>query len=138
MALIYEALGFLVAWFTKRICWVPHRFRYGILCAGAFSNYSDIREYQSNNASRLTALNRNIIATAVIMSITVTLPFNASTDQSLSFAYIAVLVLVLLVGTEIVIMAMSSEASRFLAHVVPHGWLPFSRDGLYRPGCRRR
>ena len=103
MALIYEALGFLVAWFTKRICWVPHRFRYGILCAGAFSNYSDIREYHSNNASRLTALTWNIIATAVIMSITGTLPFNASTDQSLSVAYIAVLVLVLLVGIEIVI-----------------------------------
>ena len=107
MALIYEALGFLVAWFTKRICWVPHRFRYGILCAGAFSNYSDIREYQSNNASRLTALTWNIIATAVIMSITGTLPFNASTDQSLSVAYIAVLVLVLLVGTGIVILVIS-------------------------------
>lgn len=44
MALIYEALGFVVAWITKQVCWVPHRFRYGILCAGAFSNYSDIRE----------------------------------------------------------------------------------------------
>lgn len=44
VALIYESLGLLTAWLVKRFCWVPHRFRYGIICAGAFGNYSDVRK----------------------------------------------------------------------------------------------
>ena len=45
VAFIYEGLGLFFAWTTKIFFWVPHRFRYGILCAGAVMNYSDIRTY---------------------------------------------------------------------------------------------
>ncbi|THH04679.1 hypothetical protein EW145_g5341 [Phellinidium pouzarii] len=70
VAFIYEAIGFLFAWLVKQFFWVPHRFRYGILCAGTISNYSDI-------------------PTAVITSITANIPFDASTDQTISVAYVA-------------------------------------------------
>ncbi len=33
-----------IAWLTKQLFWVPHRFRYGILVAGGWANYGDIRE----------------------------------------------------------------------------------------------
>ena len=45
IAFLYEAIGLLMAWLVKQFFWLPHRFRYGILCAGAVSNYSDIRVY---------------------------------------------------------------------------------------------
>ncbi|KAH8105071.1 auxin efflux carrier [Phellopilus nigrolimitatus] len=79
LAFIYEALGFLLALGVKQFCWVPHRFRYGILCAGTISNYSDI-------------------PTAVITSITANLPFNAATDQTISVAYIAGFILIFFIS----------------------------------------
>ncbi|KAI0685009.1 auxin efflux carrier [Cytidiella melzeri] len=72
---IYEALGLLLAWTVKRFFWVPHRFRYGILAAGGWSNFGDI-------------------PTSVVMSITAGPPFNSSTDQSLAVAYISAFILV--------------------------------------------
>lgn len=44
IALLYEAIGILLAWIIKQIFWVPHQFRYGILVAGGWANVGDIRE----------------------------------------------------------------------------------------------
>lgn len=44
VAFIYEGLGLLLAFIVKQFFWVPHRFRYGILVAGGWGNYGDIRE----------------------------------------------------------------------------------------------
>ncbi|SJL12404.1 uncharacterized protein ARMOST_15831 [Armillaria ostoyae] len=69
-----SALSVGIAWLTKQLFWVPHRFRYGILVAGGWANYGDI-------------------PTAVIMSITGAAPFNGESDQNLSVAYISVFIL---------------------------------------------
>lgn len=44
VAVVYELLGVAIAWFVKQVCWVPHRFRYGIIVAGGCGNYGDVRE----------------------------------------------------------------------------------------------
>ena len=44
IALLYEAIGVVLAWLIKQFFWVPHRFRYGILVAGGWGNIGDIRE----------------------------------------------------------------------------------------------
>ncbi|KAH8111143.1 auxin efflux carrier [Phellopilus nigrolimitatus] len=75
----YELLGILLAWIIKQFFWVPHRFRYGILVAGGWGNVGDV-------------------PTAVIMSITGAAPFNPSTDQTLSVAYVAAFILVFFVS----------------------------------------
>ncbi len=41
---IYQALGIIIAWGIKQCFWVPHRFRYGILVAGGWGNFGDLRE----------------------------------------------------------------------------------------------
>ncbi|KAK0443601.1 auxin efflux carrier [Armillaria borealis] len=74
ICVIYQALSVGIAWLTKHLFWVPHRFRYGILVAGGWANYGDI-------------------PTAVIMSITGAAPFNGESDQNLSIAYISVFIL---------------------------------------------
>ncbi|EJD04592.1 uncharacterized protein FOMMEDRAFT_107402 [Fomitiporia mediterranea MF3/22] len=79
VAFLYEAIGLFLAWSTKWFFWVPHRFRYGILCAGTISNYSDI-------------------PTAVITSITANIPFNPATDQTISVAYVAGFILVFFIS----------------------------------------
>ncbi|EJD04584.1 auxin efflux carrier [Fomitiporia mediterranea MF3/22] len=75
VAVIYEALGVLLAWIVKQFFWVPHRFRYGILIAGGWSNVGDV-------------------PTAVIMSVTGAAPFNPSTDQTLAVAYLSAFIIV--------------------------------------------
>ncbi|TFY76519.1 hypothetical protein EWM64_g7491 [Hericium alpestre] len=75
VAIIYEALGMALAWLVTQFFWVPHRFRYGILVAGAFGNVGDI-------------------PTSVIMSITASAPFSGAQDQNLAVAYIAAFILV--------------------------------------------
>lgn len=42
VAVLYEALGVLLAWIIKQFFWVPHRFRYGILVAGGWGNVGDV------------------------------------------------------------------------------------------------
>ncbi|KAF9043846.1 auxin efflux carrier [Hymenopellis radicata] len=74
ICVIYQVLGILIAWLTKQVFWVPHRFRYGILVAGGWANYGDI-------------------PIAVVTSITSAAPFNGSTDQDLSVAYISAFLL---------------------------------------------
>ncbi|KIY43446.1 auxin efflux carrier [Fistulina hepatica ATCC 64428] len=79
VAIIYEILGFFIAWIIKQFFWVPHRFRYGILSAGIFGNVGDI-------------------PTSVVMSITASSPFNGSTDPALSVAYVAAFTLVFMIS----------------------------------------
>lgn len=47
-------MGLLLAWIVKQFFWVPHRFRYGILVAGGWGNYGDIRTPPSYLYSDLT------------------------------------------------------------------------------------
>ncbi|KAL5495893.1 ECM3_2 [Sanghuangporus weigelae] len=75
VAFLYEAFGIIIAWLVKQFFWVPHRFRYGILVAGGWSNVGDV-------------------PTAVIMSITGSAPFNGSTDQTVAVAYLAAFIIV--------------------------------------------
>ncbi|KAG6919229.1 hypothetical protein DXG01_008025 [Tephrocybe rancida] len=75
VALLYEAIGLLMAWVIKQFFWVPHRFRYGVLVAGGWGNVGDI-------------------PTSVIVSVTGAAPFNGTIDQNLSVAYISAFILV--------------------------------------------
>jgi predicted permease len=43
VGVLYGVLGAALAWIIKQFFWVPHRFRYGILAAGGWGNYGDIR-----------------------------------------------------------------------------------------------
>ncbi|KAF8808185.1 hypothetical protein BYT27DRAFT_7190314 [Phlegmacium glaucopus] len=78
IALLYEAIGVVLAWTIKQFFWVPHQFRYGILVAGGWANVGDI-------------------PTSVIMSVTGAAPFHGASDQSLAVAYISAFILVFLV-----------------------------------------
>ncbi|KAJ6555153.1 auxin efflux carrier [Mycena vulgaris] len=70
IAVIYQGMGVAIAWMTKQIFWVPHRFRWGILAAGGWGNYGDI-------------------PTSIAISIAGAAPFNGASDQTLSVAYIS-------------------------------------------------
>ncbi|ESK98283.1 membrane protein [Moniliophthora roreri MCA 2997] len=78
VAFLYGAIGIAVAYITKQLFWIPHRFRYGILVAGGWSNWGDI-------------------PTSVIMSLTSAAPFGGPQDQTLAVAYISVFILVYLI-----------------------------------------
>ncbi|KAL0959186.1 hypothetical protein HGRIS_014466 [Hohenbuehelia grisea] len=78
VAVLYEAIGVAIAWIIKQFFWVPHRFRYGVLVAGGWGNYGDI-------------------PTSVMLSITGAAPFNGTSDQNLSVAYISAFILVFMV-----------------------------------------
>ena len=101
IALLYEAIGILSAWIIKQFFWVPHQFRYGILVAGGWANVGDIRE--SIYIADLFGIHSFYlfvfanVATSVIMSLTAAAPFNGSSDQNLSVAYISAFILVFLV-----------------------------------------
>lgn len=43
VGLLYGIVGAAMAWIIKQFFWVPHRFRYGILAAGCWGNFGDIR-----------------------------------------------------------------------------------------------
>ncbi|KAF8632376.1 hypothetical protein AX15_001909 [Amanita polypyramis BW_CC] len=75
LAVIYELIGVIIAWVIAQFFWVPHRFRYGMLVAGGWSNVGDI-------------------PTSVLLSLTSSVPFNQNTDPDLSVAYISVFILV--------------------------------------------
>ncbi|KAJ7910478.1 auxin efflux carrier transmembrane protein [Mycena leptocephala] len=70
IAVIYQLMGIAIAWATKQLFWVPHRFRWGILAAGGWGNYGDI-------------------PTSIAISITGAAPFSGASDQTLSVAYIS-------------------------------------------------
>ena len=44
VGLLYGVVGVAMASIIKYFFWVPHRFRYGVLAAGAWGNYGDIRK----------------------------------------------------------------------------------------------
>ncbi|CAG7847831.1 SubName: Full=Uncharacterized protein {ECO:0000313/EMBL:CCA77878.1} [Serendipita indica DSM 11827] len=71
---IYQILGLFLSLLVREFFWVPHRFRTGLLVAGAWSNWGDV-------------------PTAVIMSITASAPF-APGDVNLGVAYISAFILV--------------------------------------------
>ncbi|KZT58530.1 hypothetical protein CALCODRAFT_494804 [Calocera cornea HHB12733] len=75
IALLYQALGFVFAWFIRLFFYVPTRFQRGILVAGGWSNWGDV-------------------PVAVLMSITSQAPFTPSTDEALAIAYLAPFILV--------------------------------------------
>ncbi|KAJ7160627.1 auxin efflux carrier transmembrane protein [Mycena crocata] len=70
VAIIYQGLGIVFAWIVTQLFWVPHRFRWGILVAGGWTNCGDI-------------------PTAVVLSIMSAAPFNGNADETLSVGYIA-------------------------------------------------
>ncbi|KIY72614.1 auxin efflux carrier [Cylindrobasidium torrendii FP15055 ss-10] len=74
ICIIYQILGLLLAWITKKIFWIPHRFRWGIVVAGGWGNYGDI-------------------PIAVIMSICGNEPFNGTADQDVAVAYVSIFIL---------------------------------------------
>ncbi|KZV75317.1 auxin efflux carrier [Peniophora sp. CONT] len=78
VSLVLGILGFFIAWLVKKWFWVPHRFRNGILAAGAWGNIGDI-------------------PTAIALGITANAPFNGTADENLAVAYIAVFILVFFV-----------------------------------------
>jgi hypothetical protein len=47
VAVLYELIGMVIALLVKQFFWVPHRFRYGIIVAGGWGNWGDIREHHS-------------------------------------------------------------------------------------------
>jgi hypothetical protein len=88
-----------MAWTIRRFFWVPHRFRYGILAAGGWGNYGDIRMCLPI-ISLLKANNFLYLATAIAMGVTVSAPFDGVNDQNLVIAYISTLILVFFVRSE--------------------------------------
>jgi len=78
IALLYQALGLVFAWIVRLFFYVPARFQRGILVAGGWNNWGDV-------------------PVAILMSITSQAPFNPSTDEALSIAYIAPFILVFFV-----------------------------------------
>lgn len=78
VAVLYEILGVIIAWVVKQFFWVPYRFRHGILVAGGWGNVGDV-------------------PTSVVMGITGAAPFNGTSDQNLSVAYISAFMLVFFV-----------------------------------------
>ena len=96
ISLAYGVLGAAMAWIIRCSFWVPHRFRYGILAAGGWGNYGDIRTcgptlYFSKTQQNLRS------ATAIAMGITASAPFNGVDDENLAIAYISMIMLVFLV-----------------------------------------
>ncbi|KAF8603188.1 auxin efflux carrier [Ceratobasidium sp. AG-I] len=76
VTLLYQLYGFAFSWLIKKVFWVPRRFRYGILVAGAWGNWADV-------------------PTAVIMSITASAPFQPG-DSDVAVAYVSVFVFIAL------------------------------------------
>ncbi|KAI0276470.1 auxin efflux carrier [Russula aff. rugulosa BPL654] len=74
VGLIYAVAGLLMAWTIKRLFWVPHRFRYGILATGSWGTYGDLP----------TSISLGIMASA---------PFSGVDDENLAIAYLSTLML---------------------------------------------
>lgn len=47
VALLYHLIGAFFGLVAKYCFWVPHRFRYGVIVAGAFGNVGDLRKHIS-------------------------------------------------------------------------------------------
>ena len=99
VSVFYEASGILMAWLVKQFFWVPHRFRYGIIVAGGWGNYGDIRELFLDLQCEILLCHDQ--ATSVLMSITGSTPFNGASDQNLSVAYLAAFLLIFCVSKDL-------------------------------------
>lgn len=98
VACIYQLYGLFVAWAVRKVFWVPRRFHNGILAAGAWSNWGDLRKpRRSIVRTYLTFLKHTYLATAVIMSMTATAPFSKG-DSDIAVAYISAFILVFFVS----------------------------------------
>ncbi|KAF9218915.1 hypothetical protein BS17DRAFT_719315 [Gyrodon lividus] len=79
IAFLYEGIGVTISWTIKQLFWVPHRFRYGILAAGAFGNTGDI-------------------PTSVVLGVMASAPFNGTEDENLGVGYVTVFMLVMTIS----------------------------------------
>ncbi|WVR04802.1 hypothetical protein IAU60_001814 [Kwoniella sp. DSM 27419] len=79
-AVIYQALGLVMALITRELFYVPADFQYGILVLGVLFNWGNL-------------------PTAIVQTLAKSEPFNPSTDEELGVAYIAVFVLVMTIST---------------------------------------
>jgi predicted permease len=99
ISLVYGVVGAGMAWIIRCSFWVPHRFRYGILAAGGWGNYGDIRTCGPTPYLLQTGRTQQNLrsATAIAMGITASVPFNGVDDENLAIAYISMIMLVFLV-----------------------------------------
>ncbi len=88
----------LIAWTVKQFFWVPHRFRYGILFAGGWSNYADLRKRFIPSRDFCLVASSCRTATAVVMSIMSEPPFNTATDQNIAIAYVSAFIFIFFVS----------------------------------------
>ena len=104
-------MGLVMAWIIKQFFWVPYRFQYGILAAGTWGNYGDIRAplFFFVQTSALNSRSASL-ATSVVMSITAGPPFNSNKDQTLAVAYVSAFIFVFfvsLIGVSIIAVLIS-------------------------------
>ena len=92
ISLVYGVVGAAMAWIIRCFFWVPHRFRYGILAAGGWGNYGDIRTWFLPIFLQTQQDLRS--ATAIAMGITASAPFAGVDDQNLAIAYISMIILI--------------------------------------------
>jgi len=95
IGLVYGLVGVAMAWIIRWSFWVPHRFRYGILAAGGWGNFGDIRACVLPTSLRTQQNLRS--ATAIAMGIMASAPFNGVDDENLAIAYISMFILIFLV-----------------------------------------
>jgi hypothetical protein len=110
MGCIYQGMGLLLALTIREFFWVPHRFRSGLLVAGIWSNWGDLREYDPHILYTVNSI--WLLATAVIMSITAAAPFSGQGDVDLGVAYISVFILVFFVSLTLTLLAAHSKLAQ--------------------------
>ena len=99
MGILYEIIGIVIAWIVKQVFWVPHRFRFGLLVAGGWSNYGEFASFFLGDVFFILRLGfTGDIPTSVVMSITGAAPFSGTSDQTLSVAYVSAFILVFVVS----------------------------------------
>jgi hypothetical protein len=84
--LVYGLGGALIARAIRWFFWVPHRFRYGILAAGATVGVNSGKSWR-----------HSYVGCPIAMGITASAPFGGVDDENLAIAYISMLVLIFLV-----------------------------------------
>lgn len=67
--------GLCLAFLIRTVCWVPRDFRWGILIAGALSNWGNM-------------------PTAIVQSVSTKAPFDATTDTALGVGFVSIFIMV--------------------------------------------
>jgi hypothetical protein len=96
LGLLYGTIGATMAWGIRKVFWIPHRFRHGIMVAGCWGNYGDIRACRRPGRSSLCS--DLLSATAIALGITAHTPFSGTNDENLAVAYISVFILLFFVS----------------------------------------